>query len=424
MSASSRRVVITGVGVVSPIGMDVNAFWQSLREGRSGVRPIRGFDTSTLSVHFAGEIEKFDAKQFVPKPFHRSLRMMARPIQLGVAAAQRALDDAAIDKDRLDATRFGVEFGAGLIASELPELVDAARVSVNCQPNTVDLEKWGEEGINNIQPLWMLKYLPNMPACHISILHNAQGPNNTITESDVASLLALGEAYRILQRDGADLFLVGGTESKVNPLSMVRQCLFEALSTRNDAPERASRPFDRGRDGVVIGEGSTVYAVEDLAHAQKRNAKIYAEVVGFGSSFDRKQTGDGLGRAVVAALKDANITPADLDHVNAHGISTRHGDTWEANGLRKSLGEKTPPVLAVKSYTGNMGAAGGLTELTASILALRDGVTPATLNYEEPDPECPVNVLVKPRETTGSYAVKVGFTLAGQCAALVIRKWQ
>src|SRR5205085_5445178 len=209
------------------------------------------------------------------------------------------------DKSQLDPTRFGVEFGAGLIASELPELIDAARASANCEPGKVDLEKWGEAGLPAIQPLWMLKYLPNMLACHISIMHNAQGPNNTVTESDVAGLLALGEAFRIMLRDQADFFLAGGGESRVNPLSMVRQCLFQPLSKRNDEPQKACRPFDRRRDGLVLGEGGTVLVVEDLEHACKRGARIYAEVVGFGASFDADRSGRGLARAVRIALKEA-----------------------------------------------------------------------------------------------------------------------
>src|SRR5262249_32236289 len=205
--------------------------------------------------------------------------------------------------------RFAVEFGAGLIATELDELAAAARLAANCQPGHVDLEKWGEQGIPNIQPLWMLKYLPNMLACHVSILHNAQGPSNTITEGDVASLLALGEAYRILARGQADFFLVGGGESKLNPLSMTRQSLFLPLSRRNEEPESACRPFDRRRDGMVLGEGAGVFILEDLEHAKRRGSRIYAEVVGFGAAFDPERKGDGVARAVCAALNEAGIGP-------------------------------------------------------------------------------------------------------------------
>jgi 3-oxoacyl-[acyl-carrier-protein] synthase II len=420
--SSSRRVVVTGLGLITPVGCDVGSFWRALLEGRSGVRAIRSFDPSALPTRIAAEVGGFDAKGYVEKSQRKSLRVMARPIQLAVAAAQLALDAGGVDKSRLDPTRFGVEFGAGLIASELPELADAARASANCRPGAVDMEKWGDAGIPVIPPLWMLKYLPNMPACHVSILHDAQGPNNSVCESDAASLLALGEAFRILKRDGADFFLVGGTESKVNPLSLVRQCLFEQLSKRNDSPEKACRPFDRGRDGLVLGEGAGVLVVEDLDHARKRGARIHAEVVGFGAAFDRKLNGDGLARAVAAALNDAGVGPEDLDHVNAHGLGTRD-DVWEARGITRALGPAA--VFAAKGFLGNMGAAAGTTELAASILGLEQGVMPASLNHDEADPECPVSVIAgSPRPVSRPYALKVGFTRMGQCAAVVVKKWK
>src|SRR5437660_221627 len=249
MAASPRRTVITGIGTLNALGLNAASVWQGLLQGKSGIRPIRSFDASGLPVRIAGEVPGFDARNFVDKKDRRSLKMMARTIELAVSAAQLALNDGAVDKDKLDRTRFGVEFGSGLIAMELLEVADASLVSTNGQVGFVDQGKWGTEGLPLIQPLWMLKYLPNMLACHVSILHDAQGPNNSITESDAASLLALGEACRILERDAADFFLVGGAESKVNPLSMVRQCLFEPLSRRNDQPEKACRPFDKNRDG-------------------------------------------------------------------------------------------------------------------------------------------------------------------------------
>jgi 3-oxoacyl-[acyl-carrier-protein] synthase II len=428
MTASVRRAVITGVGVVSAIGSDKASFWRSLREGRGGVRPIRSFDTSGLPVRIAGEVPDFDARHYVDKAGRKSLRVMARTIQLAVAGAQLALDDGRVDKGQLDPTRFGVAFGAGLIASELPELAEAARVSTNCQPGVVDLEKWGEQGLEAIQPLWMLKYLPNMLACHVSILHDARGPNNSITEGDVASLLALGEAYRILGRDQADFFLVGGAESKLNPLSLVRQCLFEPLSRRPPASaDKACRPFDRARDGIVLGEGAGVLVLEDLGHALRRGAPIQAEVVGFSAAFDRDQTGEGLARAVRAALAEAGAGPEEVDHVNAHGLATRPADAWEARGLQRVFGDRREPVpvFAAKSYFGNLGAGAGTTELAASLAGLGHGLVPATLNYEEPDPDCPVAVVAgAPRPVARPYVVKVGFTQMGQCAALVLRQWE
>ncbi|HXG11773.1 MAG TPA: beta-ketoacyl-[acyl-carrier-protein] synthase family protein [Gemmataceae bacterium] len=425
MTLSSRRAVLTGIGVLCPIGLSGAALWEALCSGRSGIRPIQAFDASKLPVRIAGEIPDFDAKKYFDKKDRKSLRMMARTIQLAVSAAQLALEDGAVDKTQLDPTRFGVAFGAGLIATELDELGEAARVSANSELGVVDLEKWGEHGIPTIPPLWMLKYLPNMLACHVSILHNAQGPNNTITENDVAGLLALGEAFRILQRDQADFFLVGGAESRINPLSLVRQCLFEPLSRRNDAPDKACRPFDRRRDGIVLGEGGTVLVLEELAHARRRGARIYAEVVGYGASFDRARSGAGLARAIDAALREAGIGPADIDHVNAHGLSTIASDVLESRGLQQVFGEHPPPVFAPKSYFGNLGAGASTTELAASLLALEHGLVPTTLNYEEPDPACPVNVITGvPRSLSRPYVLKLSFTQMGQCAALIVKKWE
>jgi 3-oxoacyl-[acyl-carrier-protein] synthase II len=422
MSAANRRVVLTGIGVVTPIGMESASFWDGLVRGRCGIRTITAFDPAPLKTRFAGEIPEFEPKKYLSKEGKKSLRVMARSIQLAVAAAQLAMDDSKVDKAKLDPTRFGVEFGAGLIPSELTELGMASYISTeqNAHPNA-DLKIWGEKGKDNIPPLWMLKYLPNMLACHVSILHNAQGPNNSITESDVASLLALGEANRIIQRKQADFFLVGGADSKINPLSMTRQELFCHLSKRNETPSTALKPFDARRDGLVIGEGGGVLVVEELAHAHARGAPIYGEIVGFGSTFDRGLTGKGLARAIRIALAQANITPDDIDHVNPHGLGSIKLDAFEARGIHEVFGNRTT-VWAVKPNIGTLGAGSGTTELAASLLAMKHGTLPATLNYQTPDPACPVQVLTKPRPIAKPYFVKLGFTDMGQCAAVVCRK--
>lgn len=423
MASSSRRVAITGLGIISPIGLEKGAFWEALCTSRSGIRAITSFDASAFACRIGGEIVGFDAKNYVDKKERKSLKVMSRTIQLAVAAAQLAMDDSGIDKAHLDPTRFGVEFGAGLIASELEELGMASQISATGRIGSVDLEKWGTQGLPHMPPLWMLKYLPNMLACHVSILHNAQGPNNTITENDVASLLALGEASRAVLRDQADFFLVGGADSKINPLSMVRHSLFMPLSRRNEAPEKASRPFDRGRDGIVLGEGSGVLAIEDAEHARRRGARIYAEISGFGSAFDRGRNGAGLARAIRLALAEAGIGPEEIDHINAQGFSSPEADVWEARGIQEVFGDcKEPvPVFAAKSYFGSLGAGSGTAELIASLLALEQGVVPPTLNYEEPDPNCPIPVATTRAPVRRPHVLKIGFTEMGQCAAVVLQ---
>jgi 3-oxoacyl-[acyl-carrier-protein] synthase II len=429
MTASSRRrVVFTGLGFLSPLGGDTASTWTALRAGQSAIRAIRSFDVSPLPCRIGGEMVGFDAKKYISdRKKHKSLRMMARTIQLAVAGAEMALTDAGFKPGELDPTRFGVEFGSSMIPTELEDLAPASKVCVNCQPGSVSLTAWGEKGIPEIPPLWMLKYLPNMPACHVSILYDAQGPNNSITESEAASLLAVGEAYRILQRDGADFFLVGGADSKISPLSLARQSLVLPLTRRNDEPEKAVRPFDRGRDGTALSEGAAVFGLEDLDHARRRNARILGELVGFASAFDRQRSGTGLARAIRAALAEAAVGPEAIDHVSAHGTGSPVGDAWEARGIHEVFGHLRPavPVWAAKSALGHMGPAGGGAELAASVLALRDGVVPPTLNYEQPDPACPVHVVAgEPRPVARPYALKVSFTDLGQCAAAVVKRWE
>ena len=427
---SSRRAVLTGVGVVAPIGLDAASFRRSLREGRGGVHAVRSFDASALPVRFGGEVVGFDARNYLEKKDRKRLNVMVRTIQFAVAAAQLAMADAAVDKESLDPARFGVVFGAGTIPGELEDIGPATQASLAESPDgtagmnpaarRIDLRKWGERGLPSIPPMWMLNHVPNMLACHVSILHNAQGPNNTICQTDAGGLLALGEAFRAVQRGRADLFLTGGADAKINPITLARQWLFSPLSRRNDAPEKACRPFDRGRDGVVLGEGGGVFVLEEREHARRRGARVYAEVLGFGAAFDRGLTGAGVVRAVRAALAEAGVGPGELDHVNAQGYSAARADAVEARALREVFGPSLP-VFAAKSYFGNAGPASGPIELAASLLAAADGLLPATLNYDEPDPECPVNVVREARPVQRPCFLKLGFTERGQCAAVVCR---
>jgi 3-oxoacyl-[acyl-carrier-protein] synthase II len=427
MPSSPRRTVLTGLGLVTPLGATTATTWDAVRAGNSGIRPLTMFDAASLPVRIGGEVPGFDIKAFIPKENkdgRKQIKVMARGIQLAVAAAQNALDDGKVDKARLDPTRFGIEFGSGLLATQLEDLAEAGRVS--CLPPLwkVDMDRWGAEGLPLIEPLWMLKYLPNFLASHISILHNAQGPNNSITQSDVSSFLALGEARRILLRGQADFMLVGGAESKLNPTSFTRNCLFASLSRRNDSPAQACRPFDRDRDGFVIAEGGAVVLVEDLEHARKRGARILAELVGFGSAFDVRRDGRGVARAARTALETAGVAPEAIDHVNAQGLSTIAADRAEARAIRDVFGDRPVPVFAAKGHLGSMGAGSGVAELGLSLLALAEGAVPATLNYETPDAECPVWVNSQPHAIGKPYFLKLGFNEMGHCAAAVCRRWE
>jgi 3-oxoacyl-[acyl-carrier-protein] synthase II len=423
---SARRFVITGMGVLTSLGLDVDSTWQGVSQGKSGIGPITAFDASALPSRIAGELPGFNARNYGDKTFKRNFPRMARTLQLAAACAYTAMDQGKVDRSRLDPTRFGVVFGSSLVAIELEDLAaGGVLAAVPERPGFVDMDIWGEHGIPTVQPTFMLKYLPNFLACHVSMLLDAQGPNNSITETDAASLLALGEAFRILQREGADFFLVGGAESKVNPLSLVRQSLFEQLSCRNDEPWKAHRAFDRDRDGFVVGEGGTVLVFETLEHARQRGAKIYAEVVGFGAAFDLRRDGAGLARAIHAALGEAGLGTEDIDHINAHGVATDAGDVMEANGLRQAFGDRLPPVVAYKAHVGNLGAGCSLTELAISLQALEHGVLPGTLNHDNPDPACPIRVHTGASRPIARPAfLKVACTNQGQCAAVVLRQWR
>jgi 3-oxoacyl-[acyl-carrier-protein] synthase II len=421
-----RRAVITALGILSPVGSDVASFWQALLIGTPGIRPIRAFDPSALPCRIAGEITDFDARKYIPatnKEGRKSLKNMARTVQLGLCAAQKAMDDGGPQKGQIDPFRFGVEFGCLMVASELEDLVVAAEKTITDTPRAIDMARWGTEGLENIIPTWMLKYLPNMPACHTSIFFDAQGPNNTITEGEVASTLAIGEAYRILDRGLADFFLVGGCDSKINPLSFTRNNLFTPLTRRNDTPATAVRPFDKDRDGTALGEGAAVFGLEELSFARKRGAKVYAEVVGFAAGFDRGRKGTVLAGVIRNALKEAGIEPANVDHVNAHAAGYSELDAFEARAIREVFGGDTP-VYALKGQIGNCGAAAGAIELAVSVLALHHGQLPGTLNHLTPDPACPVRVHTgSPRPVTKPYVVKVGWTDLGQCGVIVLKKW-
>ncbi|QDU63950.1 3-oxoacyl-[acyl-carrier-protein] synthase 2 [Planctomycetes bacterium Pan216] len=424
MSGSDRRIVITGLGAVTPLGTGNDTVWQALAAGKSGIMPIESFLSDETTTRIAGEVRDFDPKKFVKQ--RKSLKVMARDIQLAVGAAHLAVTDSTIDPEKVDPLRFGVCFGASMIASDLDELGMPVSESINGS-RRFDLKKWGVEGMEQLFPLWMLKYLPNMPACHVSIFYDAQGPNNSITAGEASSTLAMGEAFRVIERDSADVMITGGTDSKINPLAIVRLALLDRLTHRGDDPAKASRPFDAGHDGLVPGEGSASLVFEELEHAKARGATIYGEVTGFGVSCLPKKHGTAITSAVKRALADAGIEASDLGHVIPTGTSCRDEDRLESFALAEILGDsaKDVPVVAYKSYTGQIGAGSGSVELLASLLGHKHGVLPATLNYERPDPEAAeLKVLREPVDFPNKPLLTYDLSHSGQCGALVINPFQ
>lgn len=427
MTKHARRAVFTGLGVITSLGTDPDSLWSALLEGKSGLSRVTEFDVSVLPCRIAGALPDFDAKKFLPpsaKDARKSLKVMAKTVQLGVCASQKAMDDAGLQKGSVPPERFGIEFACVMVASELDDLLLGARHTGNPVTREVDYAAWGgEKGLGNVTPLWMLKYLPNMPACHTSIFFDAQGPNNTITASEISSLLALGEAWRLLQRDKADFFLVGGTESKINPVSFARHNIFSELSLRNDTPAEALRPFDRNRAGTVLSEAAATLGLEELGRARGRNAKIYGELVGLASGFDNGLKGPIFAGVIRKALAEAGIGPADVDHVNAAAGGLRTLDAFEARAIAEVFGTSVP-VWAPKAQLGTSGTAAGLVELSTTLLALHHGRRPGTRNCTDLDPACPISVPGGgPYPVTKPYAVKLSYTDMGQCSAAVVRKW-
>ncbi len=418
--AGNRCAVITGIGIVSPLGTSLVSLWDHLRQGHSGVARLRSFDPAGLPVQIGAELIDFDARQFVDKKDRKRLNQMVRTMHLAVAAAQLAVTDAAAT---FDPVRLGVVFGSSTIPGDLAKVGEAALAAAANDSLGMDIRRWGERAIPNMPPTWLLEHIPNMMACHLSIIHNAQGPNNTISQSDAGGLLALGEAARMIRTDRADAVLVGGADTKVAPINLVRFTLSGRLSRRNNDPEGACRPFDRDRDGEVAGEGAGVYLVEERARALARGAKIYGEILGFSSGIDLSRKGPDLGRVIRAALADAGIDPADVDHVNAHGAGTIADDRWEAVGISEAFAQvgAGAPVVALKSYFGNLGAGGGLVELAASLEGAQQGQMVPTRNFHQADPGCPICVLSRPRASRTPVVVKVSCTDLGQCGAVVVR---
>ena len=414
----AREVVISGVGVVSPIGIGRDAFWKSLREGRSGVRTLDFFNRDDFPVRFGAEVPHFDPKEYVTP--RKSLKVMSRHIQLAYISAQLACQDAGMAAGAVDPDRFGVIFGSEMIQSEPADLAEAYQACM--VDGRFEYSRWGAAAMSEMFPLWMLKYLPNMPACHIAIAQDARGPNNSILLSDVSSLLAVAEAMRTIERGRAEVMIAGGAGMRVYPMSWVFRDNGD-LSRRYDSPATASRPFDRDRDGMVYGEGSAAFILESRQHAEARGAKVLARVLSYASTFEPPRGEMGEGKAIAAsirqALRAARLEASELGHVNANGLSTIDQDRIEAQAIREVLSDV--PVTAPKSFFGNLGAGTGRVEMAASVLGFASGEVPFTLNYEHADPRCPVQVIhSRPYRPQQQTALVLNQSTTGQSVAVVL----
>jgi 3-oxoacyl-[acyl-carrier-protein] synthase II len=418
--------------VVAPNGIGKKAFWSSCVNGRSGVGPIRTFDASNHPVQIAAEVQDFDVSLYLANGQRKSVKVMSRAMQFAVGAAALAVEDGGLDLAKERPERMGVVMGTGIVPMDLaeltPALLEACDENGRLQPSLL-----GKHGGSALFPLWILKHLPNMVAAHISLTLNAQGPNNTITTACAAGTQAVGEGFRLIQRGDADLIFAGGADSRMDPLLLLAYTALGALSRARRAPTEVSRPFDDERDGFVLGEGAGVLVLEEAEHARQRGAPIYAEVLGFGSSFDAYAVtkpdpqARGAARAIDWALREARVDHHDIDYINAHGTSTRLNDLMETTAVKRVFGENSRelPMSSIKSMVGHLIGAAGAVEAVALALTLQDGVLPPTINLTHPDPECDLDYVPNSaREVAVRTAMSTSFGFGGQNAALVMRQYQ
>lgn len=413
MSPQRRRVVVTGLGAITPVGLTAPATWQALLNNESGVGPITLYDCSKHDVRIAGEVKNFQPENYIEK---REARRLDRFAQLAVAAANEAIADSKLDFSKEDTTRCGVIIGTGI----------GGMIEFEEQK-----ERLMAKGPGRVSPFLIPKMMANAAPAHVSIIHKLRGPNYCIVTACAAGANSLGSALRTIQYGEADIMVAGGAEATITPLTMAGFANMGALSMRNDDPKGASRPFDKDRDGFVLGEGAGVVVLEELQHALKRDARIYAEFTGYGLSGDGHhitapcEDGDGGVRAMAGALADANLRPEEIDYVNAHGTSTPTNDKIETLAIKRVLGEhaRRIPVNSTKSMTGHpLGAAGGI-EFVVTCLSMRDEKVHATLNYKTPDPECELDYVpgnARPHKIRNALSNSLGF--GGHNATLVLSK--
>ncbi|MCL4457796.1 MAG: beta-ketoacyl-ACP synthase II [Nitrospirae bacterium] len=411
----NKRVVVTGLGLVTPLGIGVESSWKSALEGKSGIVPITQFDASQMPVRIAGEVKDFDPALYIEA---KEIKKMDRFIHLAMAAATMAMEDSGLKITDENAEMVGVIIGAGM--GGLPAIEHYHKIYL-------------EKGYRRISPFFIPMLIINLASGNVSIKFGAKGPNSAAVTACATGSHSIGDAFRLIQRGEADAMIAGGTESVITPLGVGGFAVMKALSTRNDEPEKASRPFDNGRDGFVMGEGSGVIILEGLDNALRRGAKIYAEIIGYGMSSDAYHIttpapeGEGAARCMKASLKDAGIEPEKVDYINAHGTSTKYGDELETAAIKKVFGENAYKlcVSSTKSMTGHLlGAAGGV-EAIFSILSIHNSVVPPTINLENPDPECDLDYAPnKAKQMDVEYAMSNSFGFGGTNACLIFKKYR
>ena len=410
----SRRVVVTGVGLLSSVGIGTEATWQSLLAGKSGIRRITAFDATAFSCQIAGEVEGFEPGRYIEK---KEIKKMGRFIQFAIAAADCALSSAALHIGPDEAERAGVYIGSGIGGFEVIEREHQTLL---------------EHGPRRISPFFIPATIVNLASGHVSIRTGAKGPNSATATACTTSAHSIGDSFKIIQRDDADVMICGGTEACITPMGIGGFAAMRALSTRNDEPQRASRPWDLDRDGFVVGEGSGILILEELEYARQRGARIMAEIVGYGMSADAFHVtapppdGEGAVRVMRNAMKDARIEGHQIQYINAHGTSTELGDRAETAAIKRCFGEYAGrlAVSSTKSMTGHLlGGAGGL-EAGITVLAIRDQVAPPTINYETPDPECDLDYVPnQARPMRIDYALTNSFGFGGTNGALIFKRY-
>ncbi|MBI4010837.1 MAG: beta-ketoacyl-ACP synthase II [Candidatus Rokubacteria bacterium] len=415
VDGEKRRVVVSGVGAVTPVGNTAREFWAAVCEGRSGIGPITNFDPKRLDVRIAGEVKGFDPLRFVDK---KDVKKMDRFIHLALAAGVDAVEDAKVDFEHVDPTRAGCLVGSGI--GGILSILEWHRVLL-------------EKGPGRISPFFIPAVIVNMASGQLSMRYKLKGPNSAVVTACATGNHAIGDAFRLIQRGDADLMLAGGSEAMINELCVAGFCSMKALSARNDEPERASRPFDAGRDGFVCGEGAGVIVLESLDHARRRGARVYAEVVGYGMTADAHHMtapdpdGDGATRAMTHALTDGGLAPESVGYINAHGTSTPYNDKTETLAIKRVFGEhaRKLAISSTKSMIGHLlGAAGGV-EAIVTVLALHHGILPPTINYEVPDPECDLDYVPNTaRRAQVEVALSNGFGFGGTNATLAFRRFK